>query len=65
LLSPSQGLISLSLEEEESSLEGEGGEERSLSTKPLGFKVMVLLVGQFKAMFPFPKNFKHFMELDL
>ena len=51
---PSLGLISSSLEdcEEvwEEELLGEGVEECSLSTSPLGFKIMFLFVGQFEAM---------------
>jgi len=34
----------------EEELLGEGGEECSLSTSPLGFKIMFLFVGQFEAM---------------
>ena len=62
---PSRGLI-LSLEEEvwEEVLLGEGGEECSLSTF-LRFKAMVLLVGQFEVMCPYPKHLKHFIELVL
>ena len=44
---------------------GEGGEECSLSTFFLRFKAMVLLVGQFEAMCPYPKNLKHFIGLVL
>ena len=51
---PSLGLISSSLEDWEEVWEeellGEGGEECSLSTSPLGFKIMFLFVGQFEAM---------------
>jgi len=51
---PSLGLISSSLEDWEEVWEeelfGEGGEECSLSTSPLGFKIMSLFVGQFEAM---------------
>jgi len=63
---PSRGLI-LSLEEEvwEEVLLGEGGEECSLFTSLLRFKAMVLLVGQFEAMCPYPKHLKHFIELIL
>jgi len=34
----------------EEELFGEGGEECSLSTSPLGFKIMFLFVGQFEPM---------------
>jgi len=63
---PSRGLI-LSLEEEawEEVLLGEGGEECPFSTSFLRFKAMVLLVGQFEAMCPYPKHLKHFIELVL
>ena len=51
---PSLGLISSSLEDWEEvwgeELLGEGGEECSLSTSPLGFKNMSLFVGQFEAI---------------
>jgi len=66
---PSLGLISSSLEDEEYVWEevhlGEGGENCSLFISPLGFKVMVVLVGQLEAMCPYPKNLKCFMELVL
>jgi len=57
-----------SLEEEEvweKVLLGKGQEECSLSTSLLFFKMIVLLVMQFKAMCLYPKHFKHLMELDL
>jgi len=44
---------------------GEGGEKCSLSTSFLRFKAMVLLVGQFEAMCPYPKHLKYFIELVL
>jgi len=51
---PSLGLISSSLKDWEEvwreELFREGGEECSLSTSPLGFKIMFLFVGQFEAM---------------
>ena len=64
--SPSRGLI-LSLEEEvwEEVLLGEKGEECSLSTSLLRLKAMVLLVGQFEVICPYPKHIKHFIELVL
>jgi len=44
---------------------GEGGEEFSLSTSLLRFKAMVLLVGKFEVMCPYPKHLIHFIELVL
>ena len=44
---------------------GEGGEECSLYTSLLRFKVMVLLIGKFEAMCPYPKHLKNFIELVL
>jgi len=41
------------------------GEKYSFSTSPFGFKVMILLVWQIKAMCTYPKHLKHLMELDL
>jgi len=66
---PSLGLISSSHEDEkemwEEELLGSKGEECSLSTCPLRFKVMVLFNGQLEAMCPYPKHLKHLMELVL
>jgi len=55
----------VSLEEEDTFFKGEGGNECSLSTSLLFFNIMVLLVGQFKAMCLYLKHLKNLMELDL
>jgi len=61
----SRGLV-LSIEEEvwEEVFWGEEEEKCSLSSS-LFFKIIFLLIGQFKAMCLYPKHLKHLMELDL
>ena len=61
-----QGGLVLSIEEEEvweRVLLGKG-EEKCLLSSSLFFKIIVLLIGQFKAMCLYPKHSKHLMELD-
>jgi len=67
--SSSLNFISSSLEEEEEEVWeedflGQRRQECSLSTSSLVFMVMVLLVGEFEAICPYPKHSKHFIELD-